>query len=120
MRNVGPRRKPLLPLDQFKPISERVVNVAASHSRNIVWLDHFDFRIMQPLQKIFVVGAAQRRMSFSRWTEISFDPQMNLHAATLEPTPSALGEFRGLRYFDHPKQVPVKRARSALLACRHG
>ncbi len=110
----------LLTAKQLNPIPERIVYMAAPHARNIVRLDHFNSRLVQPLQEMRIVAAAQSRVRFLCGTKLEFNSQMNLHRAALKPASAALGEFRRFRCLSHAEHIAIERTRPTFFACRHG
>src|SRR5205823_15098227 len=67
-----------------------------------------------------VVDAAQCGMRFLRGTKIIFDAEMDLHAATFEPTSAANDEFSRLRNLSHAQNAAVEGAGRFFLSGGHG
>ncbi len=93
--------------------------MAAAHSWDIILLVHFNSRAPQSSQKRRIVTAAQSWMCLLCGTEVAFDSEMELHAATRKPASAAFGEFRWLRQFQHSQQLSVKSSSFLFSAGRH-
>jgi hypothetical protein len=109
----------LILADQFDPIPEWIVNMAAPHARNVVRFMNLNSRSPQALNQAVVIGALQRWVRLLRRAKIAFHSEMHLHSPALEPAPSALGELARLRNFAHPEQIAVKLSRLIFAAYRH-
>lgn len=55
-----------------------------------------------------IIGAGERRMRFSRGTEIFFDSEMNMDVAALQPKPATSGEFGRFGKFFHAEQRAIE------------
>ena len=67
--------------------------MTTAHSENFIRLAHGNSSSAKFRHEAIVVGAAQCGMRFLRGTKIIFDAEMDLHAATFEPTSAANDEF---------------------------
>ena len=79
-------------------IAERIVNVAAAHAGDVMFV-HPNPAGSEFRDQSIIVAAPQCRMSFLRRPEGVFDSQMNLHAPAFKPAAAALGQFRWFRNF---------------------
>lgn len=106
-------------LEQFDPITERIMNESSRITGQRIALvnaipglpkDRHEF--LKPFDK-------QPRMGLSSRTKVGLNPEMNLHALIFEPSAASSREFRRFRHLRKPKQLAIKYSSLGFSAGRH-
>jgi hypothetical protein len=106
--------------DELDAISERIVDMTAADTGNIVCPTNLHTRALQPFHQGVVIATAQSRVRLLCRTKIILHAQVNLNAAALEPASSTFSEFGRFRDLRQAQQAAIELASGVFAACRHG
>ena len=94
--------------------------VTTTHAGDFISFVHGNSSSAKFRQEAVVVGAPQCGVRLLRGTKIIFNAEMDLHAATFEPTSAANDEFSRLRNLSHAQNAGVEGAGRFFLSGGHG